>query len=142
MIALILERYHEPHRADLERLQKLAQMCAEESLMAGVAALHELLELHMFKEEMRAFPMIEQGSSGLLGHLAVDMMEEHLRIEALSTQLQQQIGALPREGAGGTLSELHTVAERFFSDLEEHARLEDELLFRPLVTTRLQPIAG
>jgi len=74
LIALILERYHEPHRADLERLFGIAQKLAEEDLAAEVAALQELLELHMFKEEARAFPMIEQGGSGLLGHLAADMM--------------------------------------------------------------------
>lgn len=134
LIKLILERYHEPHREDLARLRKLAEELANADLEADVVALHELLELHMFKEEMRAFPMIEQGSSGLMGHLAADMMEEHERVEALSAQLQQRIFALPRDGAGSSLSELNAVATRFFSDLAEHARLEDDRLFRPLLT--------
>jgi len=136
LIALILERYHEPHRADLERLQEIALELAEEVLAGEVAALRELLELHMFKEEMRAFPMIEQGGSGLLGHLAADMMEEHERIERQAGQLERRIAALAPADRGNGIAELHGVASRFFSDLAAHARLEDEQLFRPLLARR------
>lgn len=133
LIERILETYHEPHRRELPELVRLAGELGLEAVAADLAELEELLELHMFKEEMRLFPMMQQGSSGLLGHLVEDMMDEHRAIEALAGPLAATLAERCPPGCGGTAEALGDLARHFFSELHAHASLEDETLFAPFV---------
>lgn len=85
---------------------------------------------------MRAFPMIEQGGIGLLGHLAEDMMQEHRRIEVMALSVESRIARLTLPGKDEQVVVMRSVASRFFADLAEHAWLEDERLFRPALANR------
>jgi regulator of cell morphogenesis and NO signaling len=136
LIERILETYHEPPRRELPELRRLAGELGLEAVATDLVELEELLELHMFKEEMRLFPMMEQGSSGLLGHLVDDMMAEHRAIEALAGPLAATLDERFPPGCGGTAEELGRLARHFFSELEAHASLEDEILFAPFAGKR------
>lgn len=142
LIAEIVSTYHEAHRRDLPTLLALSQGLDNAVLAHGFSALRELLEMHMFKEEMRTFPMLQQGSSALLGELADNMMSEHDLIRARVDELQQCLAALSAQDTRPLLAQLMGEAGRFFEQLEEHARIEDEQLFGPLLARRSStPIA-
>jgi hypothetical protein len=75
LIAHILARFHETHRAELPELVALAKAHAP-GLLGPLQDLAVALELHMFKEEARLFPMMEQGGNTLIGHLIEDLTAE------------------------------------------------------------------
>ncbi len=126
LIAHIVDRFHETHRRELPALAAQARAAGAPAadLAVHLVSMTEALELHMFKEEMRLFPMMEQGGSTLVGLLIDDLEREHrahdqaiARLEALAAALPATEGAL-RAGVAG-----------FVADLGEHVRLEDEVLF-------------
>lgn len=147
LAAHIVERFHEAHRRDLPRVVALAAALAGEPV--GVA-LHERvrrmaadLEAHMFKEEMRLFPMIEQGGGALVGHLVDDMVGEHRLHEAGVAEVRALLEALqPPTGAEGDAAALREAVEALFADLAEHVRLEDEVLFARFAGAPRGPIVG
>lgn len=132
----LLQRYHQVHRAELPALVQQAQALQAAGLTPALAQafaeLEQALELHMFKEEARMFPMMLQGGNTLLHHLVADMAAEHRqheeRVQDLQSLLQQsKVADLP--GARQALARLLDGAAKLLADLHEHVRLEDELLF-------------
>lgn len=136
LIAHILERFHETHRRELPGLVALAQALhgpgaeVAEQLLSMASA----LEAHMFKEEMRLFPMIEQGGSPLIGHLIDDMSREHRAHDEEIGRLEGLLAALqPPPGGEATLAALRAGVAGFVDDLHLHMQIEDDVLFAPFV---------
>ncbi len=133
LIAHVLDRFHEGHRRDLPPLIAQAREVAPR-VADHLAAMARALEHHMFKEEARLFPMMEQGGHALIGLLVDDLDAEHraheVAIEALLA-LMAEPGAEP----------LRQPVQRFVDELQAHVRIEDEVLFRRFPRDRaMRPI--
>ena len=133
LVEHVLERFHEAHRRDLPRIVALARDVEAGAGPAGFAApfaaLAEALEMHMFKEEMRLFPMMEQGGNSLIVRLMDDMQAEHGLHGDEIAHIEALLQAVPAAGAGSALASLRTAWTGFLADLAEHTQLEDERLF-------------
>lgn len=87
LIDLIETRYHATHRRELPKLVRLARRVeavhkAHPSVPRGIAALlermsGELDEVHMKKEELILFPMLQRGSSPMIAQPIVMTLAEH-----------------------------------------------------------------
>lgn len=132
-------RYHARHREQLPRLAEMAEKVenvhvGEDDVPEGLSAILRRmigeLEVHMKKEELILFPAIRKGGGpGIENPIAV-MRADHdnhatevAEIRRLTTDL-----TLP-QGACGTWTALYAGLDEFISDLEEHIRLENEVLF-------------
>lgn len=132
-------RYHARHR---EQLPPLAEMAAkvedvhfgDDHVPAGLSdVLRRMIgemEVHMKKEELILFPAIRRGGGpGIENPIAVmradhdDHAAEVAEIRRLTREL-----TLP-EGACGTWTALYARLDEFITDLEEHMRLENDVLF-------------
>lgn len=130
----ILSEFHEKHRQDLPALIALAQQ-----LPAGpegprfadeLQALMVELEAHMFKEEMRLFPMMAQGGNTLIGLLIDDMMQEHARHSLDTAGMTARLNALVVPPAQQTtLAAVKAGWQAFLAELAKHVAAEDEALF-------------
>lgn len=122
LIAHILDRFHEGHRRDLPALVQQARETAP-ALADHLAAMAAALELHMFKEEARLFPMMEQGGHSLLG-LLIDALEREHRAheQALATLIDLMDESAPES--------LRQPLQHFIDELRAHVQIEDEVLFR------------
>jgi regulator of cell morphogenesis and NO signaling len=134
LIAHICDRYHETHRRELPVILALArdlEACGGASGLAqALAAMAAELELHMFKEEMRLFPMMEQGGNTLLWQLVDAMRTEHGAQRDQITRLQSDLSQrVAPAGAETLLALLHLSAGKLFADLIEHMEVEDKVLF-------------
>ena len=133
LVEHVLERFHEAHRRDLPRIVALARDVEAGAGPAGFAApfaaLAEALEMHMFKEEMRLFPMMEQGGNSLIVRLIDDMQAEHGLHGDEVAHIEALLQALPAAGAGSALASLRAVWAGFRADLTEHMQIEDGRLF-------------
>lgn len=131
LIEHILERFHEGHRRDLPPLQGQAQAAvaagAPPALGQALDAMAQALEQHQFKEEMRLFPMMQQGGNSLIGHLLDDLEAEHRQHEQAMAALHHQLQAWP--DTGPEAQALRQGLARLFAELAEHVRVEDDLLF-------------
>lgn len=121
LIADIVERFHEGHRRALPALIAQAR-ASSPPLAAALESLAAALEAHMFKEEMRLFPMMEQGGHSLVGLLIDDIEAEHRAHEhalaALAGPMQADLPDALRAGL-----------DHFIGELQAHVRAEDEVLF-------------
>ena len=122
LIAHVNERFHEGHRRDLPPLQALARRAAP-VLADHLDAMAQALETHMFKEEMRLFPMMEQGGNTLIGLLMQDLDAEHRAHEVSLAVLQDLMAAQPLP------AELQQGLLHFIGELQQHVQIEDEVLF-------------
>jgi regulator of cell morphogenesis and NO signaling len=96
LIAHIVERFHETHRRDLRMIATLARELGPSGadLAEHLASMAAALELHMFKEEMRLFPMMEQGGGPMIGLLIDDLERDHRAHEQAVSQLEALTAAL------------------------------------------------
>ncbi|MFC2967929.1 hemerythrin domain-containing protein [Acidimangrovimonas pyrenivorans] len=138
-------RYHAGHRQQLPELERLADLVetvhfSDETAPRGLAELLSRLvgemEVHMKKEELILFPMIRKGGAPGIDRPIAAMRADHddhgdeiAQIRKLTDDL-----TLP-EGACRTWTALYDGLGRFIADLEEHIRLENEVLF-PQFETR------
>jgi regulator of cell morphogenesis and NO signaling len=134
LIAHICERFHETHRRELPPIVALARDIeargAPSGLAQALAATAAELEMHMFKEEMRLFPMMEQGGNTLLWQLVDAMQDEHIRQRDQIKQLQAELSLrVVPAGAETLLADLRRSAGKLFADLIEHMDVEDQVLF-------------
>lgn len=134
LIEHIQTRYHDTHRRSLAQLLPLASQAVALGLHVGVveqlASIGNALEQHMFKEEMRLFPMMEQGGNTLIGRLIEDLHREHGEHLPAVRELQSQLRATDATGAAQPiLAQLVRGVDDFARELAEHIRLEDEVLF-------------
>lgn len=133
----ILQRYHDTHRAQFDELVPLAQKVARvhaDSFPAEVAQLladmqNELLS-HMMKEERMLFPMIKQGMGAAASMPVSVMRHEHAEHETAIARLRALTNhfTTPAE-ACGSWTRLYQLAAETVADLENHIRLENDILF-------------
>ena len=130
----ILSEFHEKHRQDLPALIALANQFplspAGPSFAEELQALLVELEAHMFKEEMRLFPMMEQGGNTLIGLLIDDMMQEHARHSLDTAGMTARLNALvvpPAQQA--TLAAVKAGWQAFLVELAKHVEAENDVLF-------------
>ncbi|PWE31253.1 hypothetical protein DDZ14_13805 [Maritimibacter sp. 55A14] len=132
-------RYHAHHREQLPPLVDLAEKVetvhfGDKDVPEGLSDLLRRIigemEAHMKKEELILFPAIRIGGMpGIENPIAVmradhdDHVQEVAEIRRLTHDL-----ALP-DGACRTWAVLYAGLAEFISDLEEHIRLENDVLF-------------
>lgn len=128
----VLTHFHEAHRRDLPVLLALARAMPAspqtEALAGHVARFGQALEAHMFKEEMRLFPMMEQGGNTLIAQLIDDMHREHRQHEDAVEDLLRLRAALPWDAAHAAAG-FDAALARLLADLAAHVQAEDEDLF-------------
>jgi regulator of cell morphogenesis and NO signaling len=135
----IESRYHARHREQIPALADLAEkvetvLAGGENVPAGLSALLRRMvgdmEVHMKKEELILFPAIRRGGMpGIETPIAV-MRADHDDHDRDVAEIRRLTGglALP-EGACRTWTALYDGLAAFLSDLEEHIRLENDVLF-------------
>jgi regulator of cell morphogenesis and NO signaling len=134
LIAHILERFHDTHRRELPALVALARELDAPGgeLAEHLESMSKALEVHMFKEEMRLFPMMEQGGSPLIGHLIDDLEREHRAHDEAIARLEALRAALSvPPGREGVAEALRAGVAKLVDDLRQHMHAEDDLLFPP-----------
>lgn len=132
-------RYHARHREQLPALAAMAEKV--EAVHAGAAdvptGLAEVLrrmigemEVHMKKEELILFPAIRKGGGPGIEHPIAVMRADHDDHAAAVQEIRRITGgpSLP-EGACRTWTALYKGLETFINDLEEHMRIENDVLF-------------
>lgn len=134
LIADVQARFHDRHRTDLPLLVDLARAYGwrggSPALVEHVEALAEAVEAHMIEEEAHVFPMMDQGVHPLLRQRIDVMRVEHMKHRAEVKRLESLLEAeRAQPAAEAQLSALRAAARKFFEDLSEHMRLEDEHLF-------------
>lgn len=139
LIDHLLDRFHEPHRAELPRLLAMARRVEEvhgekascpEGLANHLEKMAQELELHMQKEEQILFPLIRAGR-GRTAAMPVQVMElEHrdhgenlIRLRQLAHDFD------PPEEACGTWRALYLGLAELESELMQHIHLENNVLF-------------
>ena len=145
LIAHILARYHDTHRAELEWLIPLAQRVErvhgdhEEvplGLTEALLALQDELDSHMQKEEQILFPMMQQGGNPMIVHPIAVMRHEHDDTTNLLHNVEHVTNGLNLPvGACGSWTALYTGLRKFSEDLVTHIHLENNVLF-PRFETR------
>ncbi len=134
LIEHIQTRYHEGHRRVIPELLVLAaaaEACGiDDALVDELAAFGDALERHMFKEEMRLFPMMEQGGNTLIVHLIDDMQAEHLDHAEVVAELEHRMADLVAPaGTEPDVAALRAAVAKLFDDLAQHVQLEETVLF-------------
>jgi regulator of cell morphogenesis and NO signaling len=132
-------RYHARHRTQLPPLAAMAEKV--ESVHSGDEGVPEGLsdilrrmigevEVHMKKEELILFPAIRKGGGpGIENPIAV-MRADHDDHAAEVAEIRRLTAGLTLpQGACGAWTALYAGLEEFITDLEEHMRLENEVLF-------------
>lgn len=136
---VIIERYHQPLRAELPRLRMLAAKVervhkAKATCPQGLAGLLEdvqiVVEEHLAKEEQILFPIIRAGR-GRFAHMPVRMMmqehDDHLANLAKIRRLTSNFSA-PDEACNSWRALYAGLAE-LDAALTEHIQVENDVLF-------------
>jgi len=140
LVAFILERYHQVHRAELPALITLARKVEQvhgdhaecpAGLTRFLEKIDDALDEHMRKEEEILFPLMLSNPTHPMIRMPISVMraehEEHL---ATLRELFRITGrlALP-EDACGTWRRLYQGLWKFTDDLGAHIETENEQLF-------------
>jgi regulator of cell morphogenesis and NO signaling len=143
LIKLILTRYHETHRREFPQAIRLARKVeavhagdpgAPRGLADHLAFMADDLESHQQREEQVLFPMILSGGSPMIRFPIRRMMDEHTDVEEQLARLRSLTRDFePPQGACETWRALMTACRKLDSDLREHMRLENEVLFAPFL---------
>lgn len=132
-------RYHARHREQLPTLIRLAEMVEDlhesdrdvpEGLTAILCRMIGEMEVHMKKEELMVFPLIRQGGRVPLAERIASMRADHDDHDRDLATIRRLTGdfILP-EGACTPWVTLYEGLAEFISDLTEHIRLENDVLF-------------
>lgn len=137
-------RYHDRHRIQLPGLIELAERVelvhfgdehAPDALAAHLRQMQAAFEVHMKKEELILFPAIRRAAHALDAPISA-MREDHDgHVEDIARIRQLTHGLTVPAGACRSWTKLYDDLSTFISDLEEHIRLENEVLF-PLFETQ------
>lgn len=132
--------YHANHRARLPALAELAEKvetvhAGQAEVPAGLAGVLRRmvgeLEVHMKKEELILFPAIRKAAQGLDAPIGA-MRQDHDDHAAEVAQIRALTNGLTLpEGACRSWTRLYAELGDFVTELEEHIRLENDVLFPP-----------
>ena len=139
LIDHILVRFHEPLRAELPELVRMARRVEEVhaekpgcplGLSAHLASVKESLELHMQKEERVLFPMIRAGRGAHAAGPVSVMEQEHDEHGVSLRRIRGLTGDLvPPAHACTTWRALYLRLDALERELMEHIHLENNVLF-------------
>lgn len=139
LIALILERYHEPHRAEVPRLLEMAEKVeavhAERAtcpsgLAAHLRRMRGELEEHMRKEEQVLFPLL-LGGGAHAARMPIKVMEQEHRDHGANLEELVRLteGFTPPAEACTTWRALYAGLEELRRELMDHIHIENNVLF-------------
>jgi regulator of cell morphogenesis and NO signaling len=134
LVTDIQARFHDKHRIDLALIVDLARAYewrgGHPGLADRFAVIAETLEAHMREEEARLFPLMAKGGDPLIRYLIDHLREEHAAQRTESARIADLLEAGRADpSAEAQLSALRAAARRFFEELAEHRRIEEEELF-------------
>ena len=139
LIRFIVSRYHDTLRAELPELIVLAERVESQhgteptcprGLAVHLAAVHAAVIDHLAKEEKVLFPMILEGYGARTAGPVRVMTVEHEEHSKTLARIRQITGDLrPPADASPAWRELYARLGRLESELHEHMRLENEVLF-------------
>lgn len=135
----IEKRYHARHREQLPALAELAAKveavhAQDDRAPAGLSNLLRRLigelEVHMKKEELILFPAMRKGGGPGIEHPISVMRADHDGHDRDVAEIRRLTSGpkLP-EGACRSWTALYAGLDEFLTDLAEHMRLENEVLF-------------
>lgn len=140
LVAHILDRYHQVHRAELPGLIALARKVeavhadhpeCPAGLTRFLEQLDDVLEAHMRKEEEILFPLMLSDPGHPMIRMPVSVMraehEEHLQTLGALYRLTGAL-AVPEDSCG-TWRKLYGGLQKFAEDLTAHIDVENGLLF-------------
>lgn len=140
----IESRFHARHREQLPALAALAEKVetvhfgddhVPEVLADLLQRMIGALEVHMKKEELILFPAIRKGGGLGIGTPIAVMRADHDDHAYDVAEIRRLTGDLGMpDGACRSWAALYTGLGEFLSDLEEHIRLENDVLFPPFET--------
>ena len=132
-------RYHERHREQLPLLAQMAERVetvhfGDDDVPEGLSNLLERMigdmEVHMKKEELILFPAIRKGGMpGIENPIAVMRADHDNHATEIADIRRLTCNLTLPAGACGTWTALYTGLAEFLGDLEEHMRLENDVLF-------------
>lgn len=132
--------YHERHREQLPPLAEMAEKVetvhfgdddVPEGLSDILRSMIGEMEVHMKKEELILFPAIRKGGGPGIEHPIAVMRADHDNHATEVAEIRRLAANLTvPPGACGTWHALYAGLEEFVTDIEEHMRLENDLLFR------------
>lgn len=139
----ILPRYHETHRHQLEEILPLTEKVArvhESTFPAEILALVQNIQTellsHMMKEERMLFPMIKQGlGRGAAMPISVMKHEHDDHEQAIEQLIVLTNQFTPPENACGSWQRLYIALRELVEDLQDHIKLENEILFARVLTS-------
>lgn len=139
LIDMILRRFHDGHRRDLEALMPLALRLeaahgSHAACPRGVADLLEKIRAelapHMEKEEEILFPMMLVGGSPIIVGPITCMMQDHDELTLHLEEIERiTAGFQTPDGACGTWRMLYRTLADFAAEAREHIRIENQVLF-------------
>jgi len=155
LIAHIVKDYHEPARADLERIMPLANRVAQvhaerhPELLDVVGEFTQLrgeFTMHMRKEELMLFPWIERFEAraeeppfGSFKNPISAMIAEHgVSGDELERLRQLTNGYEPPEDACNSYHALYASLRQFEAEMHHHIHLENNILFPRAIAMETQ----
>jgi regulator of cell morphogenesis and NO signaling len=139
LIRHIQARHHEYLKLELPRLRaRLNKMSSKHGerdnrlllkLHAVFCGLQEELDLHLRKEEMILFPLIEQSTTGVANPIAMTRHEHDSAMDALAKIREITRNFDPPAYACPNFKGVYVSLQELEEDLKEHIRLENEFLF-------------
>ena len=139
LIRFIVSRYHDTLRAELPELGAIAQRveawhrtqpACPRGLTAHLDAVRSAVIEHLEKEEKVLFPMILEGyGARTAGPVRVMTIEHEEHMQSLARTRALTHNLTPPDDACPTWRELYARLGKLESDLLEHMRLENEVLF-------------
>lgn len=152
LIAHILGRFHEVHRAELPELVRMARRVEavhrdHPEVPEGLADLLETMEHelrnHMAKEEQVLFPMMLNRPSARVSDPIQMMRLEHVDHGAnLEVLMELANNGVPPEGACNTWRALYAGIHKLQDDLISHIHLENNVLFPVFESLGTKPAGG
>jgi regulator of cell morphogenesis and NO signaling len=143
LIAHIVERYHDVHRAEFPEAIRLARKVemvhvgspnVPRGLADHLAMMFDDLEAHQMREERMLFPTLLQGGCGVVRHPIRRMMAEHEDVHRQLDALRAITrGYAAPDDACRSWRALYAACRKLDEDLVEHMRLENEVLFAPFL---------
>lgn len=132
-------RFHARHRQQLPELAALAARVedvhfGDDTVPDGLSSLLRrmigALEVHMKKEELVLFPLLRRGPGTGLDAPIAAMRADHDDHEGEVAEIRRLTANLTLPpGACRTWTALYAGLDEFLADLDEHIRLENEVLF-------------
>ena len=140
----IVERYHRTHMRELPYAISLARRVealygSDPNCPTGLAdhltAMAADLDAHQWREETILFPLLRIGRSHGLNFVARRMMEDHVDTELQIIRLRRLTKDYrPSFEAPFCWQALSFLCRKLETDLREHSRLENEILYALLPT--------